>query len=98
MKKVFYIILSLLGLLLMVFTVLYEINTIHAIIEIPAEAVTIIDYVLLYGSIGFVSLFTLVSFAGKGFFRILFLILTILVLAAGVIAFGFPGLVTQILG
>lgn len=98
MKKVSYIILALLGLLLMAFTVLYKINTIHAFVAIPAEITTMIAYVLTYGAIVLVSLFTLVAFAGKGFFRILLFIITILVIAAGVIAFAFPGLVTSILG
>lgn len=98
MKKALSLILALLGLLLMVFTVLYKINTIHAFIAIPAEIAPIINYVLVYGAIVLVSLFTLVIFAGKGFFRILLLILTILVIAAGVIAFVFPELVTTVLG
>jgi len=98
MKKVSYLILSLLGLLLIAFTVLYQINTIHEFVAIPAEIATIIAYVLAYGAIVLVSLFTLVAFSGKGFFRILLLILTLLLIAAGVIAFAFPQLVTSILG
>ena len=98
MKKVLYSILALVGLALLAFVALYEVNTIHAFVTIPAEMTNIIAYVLTYGGLALVALFTLLTFSGKGFFRVLLFILTILVVALAVIAFGFPNLITSILG
>lgn len=98
MKKLLYVLLALLGLALMALLVLNRVNTIHAFMTIPADLLPAAVYVSAYGALVLVSLFTLVTFTGKGIFRILLLILTVLVIAAGVIAFGFPQVITNLLG
>lgn len=97
MKKVLNTLLALVGFLLLTFVVLYETNFMLNWVAIPANYTTIIAYVLTYGALVLVSLWTLVTFWGKGFFRILFLILTIIVVAGGVIVFVFPQVITNLI-
>lgn len=98
MKKVLKLILAMLGLLLLAFLVLLEVNAIHPFITIPANYLTIVTYVVKFGAMAVLAAWVLIYFAGKGVLRVLLTIITVLVIALGVIAFGFPELITKVLG
>ncbi len=98
MKKILNLALAVAGLVLLAFLVALEINTIHPFITLPAEHLTIINYVVRYGAMAVLGTWVFVYFMGKGPIRILLSILVILVLVLGVIVFGFPQLVTSLLG
>ncbi len=99
MKKVLYIILSVLAFLYLTWMVVWGINTeIVSFITITSiDMLKAILYINAYMGIGILALTLLVYFWGKGI-KILFLILTILVITAGVFVFGFPDTVKSIFG
>lgn len=95
MKKLLSYILALLALVYLAFMVGMEINSIHAFITIDPDLLTYLGYVETWGGLALVASSLLVFFWGKGL-KILMLLITILVIAAGVVAFFFPGLITSI--
>lgn len=98
MKKLLNLILAMAGLALLAFLVLLEVNSIHAFVAIPTDLADTINYVVQYGAMAVLGVWVLVFFSGKGILRVLLMLITILVIALGVVAFGFPDLITQILG
>lgn len=98
MKKLLNLVLALAGLALLAFLVLLEVNSIHAFVAIPVDLADTINYVVQYGAMAVLGVWVLVYFAGKGVLRVLLVLITLIVLALGVIAFGFPDLITQVFG
>lgn len=98
MKKVLNLAFAIIGLLLLAFLVALEVNSIHPFITLPAEHLNTINLVVEYGAMAVLGAWVLVFFMGKNPLRILLSVVAILVIAAGVIAFGFPNLITSILG
>ncbi|MGI5842082.1 MAG: hypothetical protein ACOX6H_02155 [Christensenellales bacterium] len=98
MKKLLNLILAIMGFVFLTFIVLLRINAIHPFIQIPLQYLDIIGYVVSYGATSILALWVLVYFSGKGVIRVLLTILIILLIALGVIAFGFPDLIIKVLG
>lgn len=98
MKKILNLILAIVGLVLLAFLVMLEINAIHPFISLPAQHITTINYVVNYGAMAVLGAWIFVYFLGVGPIRILLLILTVIVIALGIVVFGFPQVVTNLLG
>lgn len=98
MKKILHFALAVAGLVLLAFLVALEINSIHSFIALPAEYINIIGYVVEYGAMAVLAAWVFIYFLGVGPIRMLLTILVVLVVAAGVVAFGFPQLITNLLG
>ena len=98
MKKLLLLITALAGLFTMAVTVLLLVNGVHPLVAIPAEFNTAINYIITFGPLAVLSAFVLFYFSGKGLIRILLSIITIWVIALGVIATFFPTLITTVLG
>lgn len=95
MKKALFHILALLGLIYLAFVVGLEVNSIHTFFTIDPAILDKLQFVKLYAGYGLVALSLLTFYWGKGL-KVILLILTILVIAVGVIAFFFPDLITKV--
>lgn len=98
MKKILNLVLAISGLVLLAFLVVLEVNAIHPFITLPAEHLTTINYVVEYGAMAVLAAWVFIYFLGKGPIKILLGIITVLVIALGIIVFGFPQVITKLLG
>ena len=97
MKKILNLALAITALVLLAFLVALEVNSIHPFITLPAEHINTINLVVNYGAMAALAAWVFVYFLGVGPIKILLTILVVLVVAAGVVAFRFPQVITNLI-
>lgn len=97
MKKLCYMVLGILSFLVLAVIVGVRINLIRTFVTLSPDMLKMLSFVVAYGPMILLACWGLVYFWGKGI-KILFVILLFVVIVCGVIAFGFPDVITKIFG
>lgn len=97
MKKLFCMVLGLLSVLVMCVLVVMQINAVHPFLNLSSEATKMFEFVNSFGAMILVAGWSLVYFWGRGL-KALFSVIVLIVIACGIVAFGFPSLITKVFG